>query len=222
MVWRAVQQSTHQILMMTWRERQDLVSDPLVRELLQKAMDAEFLKSLDEEEWDFRPSRNHRKMSRRRGKLRTLRAICVESVDPTARGVFKVKGDPIGNTEDVDEGEILLISPVDQMKQRPPSTMKAMAGGLKNAKRKAGRPDIEKRWALIIREEGSEARVFSEVRREHVLYDFRVIMETDHWPDIYEWCERHFSNEGEDRDEHCVKSGEDRAETRLGTEESGG
>lgn len=197
MVWRAVQQSTHQILMMTWRERYDLVSDPLVRELLQKAMDPEFLKGLTDEEWDFRPSRNHRKMARRRGKLRTLRAKVVEGHNPENRGAFRVVGDRVGNTEDVGEGEILLVFPVDQMKARGPSTMRARRGGLaKNPTRKRV-SDIEKRWAILIREEGQEARIFSAVNREHVLYDFRLILETDNWSEIDEWCERHFASQKE-------------------------
>jgi len=209
MVWRAVQQSTHQIIMMTWRERQELVSDPLVRELLSKAMDAEFLSGLDDEEWDFRPSHNHRKLARKRGKLRTVRAYAVDGFDPEGQGFRKVKSEQIWNTEDVDEGELLLLIPVDQMKSSGPSTMRAMRGGIRQHGKK--KSDCFKRYAILVREEGSEARIFGEVKREHIFYDFRLIMETPHFGDVVEWCKRHFG--GEEREDECSgEPQEDRGE----------
>lgn len=212
MVWRAVQQSTHQIIMMTWRERQDLVSDPLVRELLQKAMNPEFLAGLDEDEWDFRPSHNHRKLKRKKGRLRTVMAFTIDGLDLEANGIRKVQGERIWNTEDVDDGELLLLIPIDQLRASGPSTMRAMRGG----RRKLGReksPEM-KRYAIVVREEGSEARVFSEVKREHIFYDFRVIMETSEFSEVVGWCKRHFgSKEREAEDERVRESSQDREET---------
>ncbi len=184
MAWNAPEQVMRMWIQMNWRERQRVVQQPLVRELMEKALDDSFLVGLDEEEWDFRPSR-HEKIGRWHLKeSKTLWMRVIDGWSDGKRGIYKFDGDMIRHFDDVDDGELVLVG-----LKSPARTRARMGKQKEGAKGPPMRvPQGKQMWALLERKGGERARFFGDVKREHVIEGYRVLHQSKVYDEVRDFA----------------------------------